>query len=130
MSQHISRHHLARFVVERLVSGDPTVLRQLAAYIVDERLTRQLDLIIDEIEHEFAVRGNVVADVASAYALDDASRRELIKFIASATDAKTVELRETTDAELIGGVVIETPGKYFDGSLSSQLNQLKMNSQI
>lgn len=126
MSHHISRRQLASHVVDRLVSGDRSVVRELAAYIVDERMTRELDLIIDEIEHEFVSRGRVVADVTSAYALDETSRRELTQFIAEATGAKSVELREDTAPELIGGVVIETPGKYFDGSLASQLNQLRM----
>lgn len=128
MSGHISRHHLARVVADRLIAGDKSVVAQLAAYIVDERLTREADLIIGEIEHEFACRGNVVADVTSAYALDETSRSELKQFIAGETDAKSVEIRENIDAGLIGGVVIETPGKYFDGSLSSQLNQLKVKA--
>lgn len=128
MSAHISRRHLAAFVVDRLSAGDTGIIRQLAAYIVDEGLVRELDLIIGEIEYECARRGNVVADVASAYALDDASRSELKRFVGEATGAKSVELREDVNAELIGGVVIETPGKYFDGSLKSQLNQLKVKA--
>lgn len=125
---HISRRTLARYVVDQLSAGDKKVLQELAAYIVDEGLVREADLITQEIEAEFAVRGNVVADVTSAHALDDTSRSELKQFIAGMTAAKSVELRETTDAELIGGVVIETPGKYFDSSVRSQLNQLKINA--
>ena len=128
MSAHISRRLLATHVVERLEAGDKKVLQELAAYIVDAHLTRETDLIIGEIEAEFAKRGDVVADVTSAHALDDASRSELKQFIVSLTGAKSVELREITDAELIGGVVIETPGKYFDSSIKSQLNQLKINA--
>ena len=125
---HISRRTLATHVVDRLAAGDRAVLQQLAAYIVDEGLTREVDLIAQEIEAEFASRGQVVADVASAHALDDASRSELKQFIAGMTGAKSVELREKHDAALIGGVVIETPGKYFDSSIRSQLNQLKINA--
>lgn len=128
MSRRISRRQLASFVVDRLSRGDKTVLRELAAYIVDQRLTRELDLIVGEIEQELAFRGDVVADVASAYALDDASRQQLIKFITEETGAKSVKLRERVDSELIGGVIIETPGKYLDGSLASQLNQLKVEA--
>lgn len=126
---HISRRTLATHVVDRLAAGDRSVLQQLAAYIVDEGLARETDLIIGEIEAEFAERGQVVANVASAHALDDASRSELKQFIAGLTGAQSVELRETTDVELIGGVVIETPGKYFDSSILSQLNQLKINAK-
>ena len=125
---HISRRTLATHVADRLAAGDKSVLQQLAAYIVDEGLAREADLIIGEIEAEFASRGQVVADVTSAHALDATSRSELKQFIAELTGAKSVELREMTDAELIGGVVIETPGKYFDSSIKSQLNQLKINA--
>lgn len=127
---HISRRVIATHVVDRLKAGDEKVLQQLAAYIVDAHLTRETDLIISEIEAEFASRGDVVADVTSAHTLDAASRSELQQFIANATGAKSVELRETTDETLIGGVVIETPGKYFDSSILSQLNQLKNNTSV
>lgn len=128
MSARISRRQLATYVVDRLYDGDTTVLRELAAYIVDERLTRDSDLIISEIESQFAARGAVVADVTSARELDAASRSALRQFIADATDVSSVQIREDTDTALIGGVVIETPGKYYDGSLARQLNQLKLNS--
>ena len=130
MSTHISRRSLATHVVDRLAVADKTVLQQLAAYIVDEGLVREVDLIVDEIEAECAARGSVVADVASAHAFDDASRSQLKQFIAGATGATSVVLRETTDTQLIGGVVIETPGKYFDSSILSQLNQLKHNAKV
>lgn len=128
MGAHISRRQLATYVVDRLNDGDKSVLKELAAYIVEERMTREFDLIVSEIEAELAERGNVVADVTSARALDETSRSELKQFIASETGAKSVEIRENIDAELIGGVVIETPGHYFDGSLASQLNQLKVKA--
>lgn len=130
MSSHISRRRLAQFVVDRLESGKREhVLRELAAYIVDEGLVREADLISSEIEAEFAARGHVVADIYSARPLDDASRSQLIEFVSQEMAAKHVELREEVDADLIGGVVIETPGAYFDSSLKSQLQQLKVNSR-
>ena len=132
MGARISRRQLATYVADRLSDGDTSVLKELAAYVVEERLGRELDLIVSEIEAEFAARGHVVADVTSAHALGeddhDASRSEIRRFIAEATGAKSVEIREDVDAALIGGVVIETPGKYFDGSLASQLNQLKVKA--
>ena len=130
MSAQISRRRLAIFIVDRIEAGQRAqVLRELAAYIVEEGLVREADLIASEIEAEFASRGHVVADVMSARALDDASRSQLTEFIAREANARTVELREEVDADLIGGVVIETPGKYFDSSLKSQLQQLKVNGR-
>jgi F0F1-type ATP synthase delta subunit len=130
MSAVVSRRRLAKFIVDRIEAGQRTrVIRELAAYIVEEGLVRETDLITSDIEAEFAARGHVVADVTSARALDDASRSQLTEFIAQEVGAERVELREEVDADLIGGVVIEAPGKYLDSSLASQLQQLKVNSR-
>lgn len=126
MSTHISRRRLATVIVDRLETlPRAQVLAELAAYLVEEGQGRQLDLIINEIEAEYASRGHVVAEVTSARVLDDTSRSELIACVAQAEGAQAVELRERVDSELIGGVIIQTPGKYFDSSIKHQLNQLK-----
>lgn len=130
MRANISRRRLAAVVVDRLKSYPKArVLEELAAYLVEEGLTRQIDLIMRDIEAEYAKRGHTVADVTSAHVLDDASRRELAQFVAAATNTQHVELREAINAELIGGVIIGTPGKYFDGSLRGRLQQLRVNSR-
>lgn len=135
MSSQLSRRRVATFVVDRIEAGHRrAVMRELAAYIVEEGLFQEVDLLLSDIESEFAGRGHVVADVTSARPLDDASRSQLKEFIAKEYDSKVagtraIELREEVDADLIGGVVIETPGKYFDSSLRSKLQQLKVNNR-
>lgn len=131
MSTHISRRRLATVVVDRLASlPRQQVLAELAAYLVEEGESRQIDLVMSEIEAEYASRGHVVAEVTSARALDDTSRSELIAYVAHIEGTEAVELRERVDSELIGGVIIQTPGKYFDSSIKHQLNQLKTSSRI
>lgn len=125
MSTAISRRRLASVVVDRLASQPRAkVMSELAAYLVEEGLARELDLVVSDIEQEYAERGHVVANITSARALDDTSRSELTQFIEQAEGATSVELREDVDSELIGGVIIQTPGKYLDGSIKHQLNQL------
>lgn len=126
MKTNVSRSRLASVVVDRLASlPRAQVLAELAVYLVEEGQGRHVDLILSEIEAEYARRGRVVADVTTARVLDDASRSELIACVAKAEEATDVELREHVESELIGGVIIETPGKYFDSSIKHQLNQLK-----
>jgi len=124
-----SRRRVAETVVDRLETlPREQVLRELAAYLIEERQVKQLPQLMEEIESEFAQRGHVVADVTTAHALDEMTRNHLSEYIKQLTHAQDIELRETTDESLIGGVVIETPGHYFDSSIKTQLKRLKVNS--
>jgi len=69
-------------------------------------------------------RGIVVAEVTTAVPLDDALRASLTeKLIASL--GRPVSLRETVDASILGGVVIKVAGRVLDGSVASQLEDMR-----
>ena len=69
-------------------------------------------------------RGIVVADVTTAIPLDDALRASLTdKLIASL--GRPVSLREHVDASILGGVVIKVAGRVLDGSVASQLEDMR-----
>ena len=69
-------------------------------------------------------RGIVVADVTTAIPLDDALRGSLTdKLIASL--GRPVSLREHVDASILGGVVIKVAGRVLDGSVASQLEDMR-----
>jgi F-type H+-transporting ATPase subunit delta len=69
-------------------------------------------------------RGIVVADVTTAIPLDDALRASLTdKLIASL--GRPVSLREHVDASILGGVVIKVAGRVLDGSVASQLDDMR-----
>jgi F-type H+-transporting ATPase subunit delta len=69
-------------------------------------------------------RGVVVAEVTTAIPLDDALR-------ASVTDRLTASLgrpailRETVDASILGGIRIKVAGRVLDGSVSTQLEDVR-----
>ena len=58
MTQKISRRKLASYVVDRFESGAPlaTLLKEVAAYLVDSKRTREADLLVRTIEDVFADR--------------------------------------------------------------------------
>ena len=69
-------------------------------------------------------RDEMVADIASARALDDgqiASLSEQLKL----HFGKTVTVETTTDPDLLGGVVVKIGSRMIDGSLRTKLNSLK-----
>jgi F-type H+-transporting ATPase subunit delta len=124
MAARLSRRKIAIFVTDKLLAGGHQaneVLRELAAYLVTERRTRELDLIVRDIEEMLAAKGTVVADVASARPLDATVKAEITKMLG----ASSVQLRESIDETLLGGIRIDTPGKRFDGTIRHKLNALR-----
>lgn len=124
MAARLSRRKIAIFVTQKLLAGNHQaheVLRELAAYLVTERRTRELDLIVRDIEEMLAINGVVVADIASARPLDEAVKAEITTMLG----AKSVQMRESIDETLLGGIRIDTPGKRFDGTIRHKLNALR-----
>lgn len=123
MPQRFSRRKLAEYVATRLIAGDTPkkALREVAAYLVEAKRTRELELVVRDIESALAAHGVVIADVTSARPLSDKLRQE----IGTLVDAKDVKLRETIDESVLGGVRVVTPDKRFDGTIRRKLAVLK-----
>mgnify|MGYP001000005069 CR=1 FL=1 len=127
MQQRISRRKLALYVVDQLDHGidlDVTI-RELAAYLIETKRTREANLIVRSIEDELADRGTVIAHVASARRLGDDIKVDLQRLL----NASTVHLTEEVDPSLIGGIRIEAPGKRLDATVKRKilaLGQVKM----
>jgi len=124
MAARLSRRKIAVFVTNKILAGNHQaleVMRELAAYLVTERRTRELDLIVRDIEAMLADSGVIVADVASARPLSDAMKAEVTAMLG----ATSVQLRESVDEALLGGIRIDTPGKRFDGTIRHKLTALR-----
>ncbi|MCL2174319.1 F0F1 ATP synthase subunit B [Candidatus Saccharibacteria bacterium] len=92
----------------------------------DNQQTRQAGLLLDDIEAAILQdRGHLVVNVTSAHPLNDEARAEIIKMVQQETDAKSVELVETIDDSLVGGVIVHTPDAELDASLKARLTRLK-----
>jgi F-type H+-transporting ATPase subunit delta len=125
MATRLSRRKIAAYAADELLAGKPVskVLAQVAAYLVTTRRTRESELLVRDIEYACMERGVVATDVASAHALTPALRTQIEKLV----DADKVQLRETIDPALLGGVRIDIPGKRFDGTLQRKITALKAN---
>jgi F-type H+-transporting ATPase subunit delta len=85
--------------------------------------------LLGEVAREFSAiaereRGIVVARVTTAVPLDDAQRTALSDRLA-ATLGHPVSLRETVDARVLAGIVIEVAGRVLDGSVATQLDDVR-----
>ncbi|MEX6508795.1 F0F1 ATP synthase subunit delta [Jiella sp. M17.18] len=77
--------------------------------------------------HQIAAdhRGEVEAEVVSAYPLTDEQRRELAETLGSYA-GKTVNMRESVDQAILGGLIVKIGSRQIDTSLRTKLNSLKL----
>lgn len=100
-------------------------MREVAAYLLDNNMTEEADAIVNDIAEELYVQtGRLVVEVTSAHALTEEARSNLVKYLQDTTQAQSVELHETVDESLIGGLVAKTPSAELDVSVKHSLRQL------
>jgi F-type H+-transporting ATPase subunit delta len=110
-------------VCERM-GVQPTV-RKLFSFLVDQR--RLVDFEGSREEYERLAdeaAGRTKASVVSAAPLSDGDRARLERALSTRTGGM-VELDVAVDPSLIGGVIAKVGALVFDGSLRTQLNQLR-----
>jgi F-type H+-transporting ATPase subunit delta len=124
----VSRRVIARTVAAKLLhepSRQKYWTRATAAYLMDQKMTEDLDLFINDLAHElYEQSGHLLVDVTSARKLTDMIRSELKHTLTGATDAKHVELSEHIDPSLLGGLIARTPDAVLDASVRTKLKQL------
>ena len=125
----VSRKKLAKYAAEQILAGNDAVLEEIAGLLIYEKHEREVDLLVRDIEAELAERGEIVASVESARALDDSTRRKIEQFLAAAASDKNskpkVSLRESIDPTLIGGLKLRTPTATLDATVLKKLNDLR-----
>jgi F-type H+-transporting ATPase subunit delta len=120
-------HFAKERVLESLISkANPskTTANFLRIVVRNGRLT-ELPEINEKFEAVLEERsGNVLAEVTSARELSEDQRRELGSNLERLT-GKHVQLNFAVDAGLIGGVVTRVGSTVYDGSVKTQLENLK-----
>jgi F-type H+-transporting ATPase subunit delta len=69
-------------------------------------------------------RGIALAEVRSALPLGDEQREEIVERLRSLTDAE-IEIQETVDPALIGGIAVRIGDQLYDASVRSRLERLR-----
>ena len=110
-------------VCERM--GMRPIVLNLFSFLVDQRRLIDFEGIRDEYERlADEAAGRTKASVVSAAPLSDRDRERLERAL-SARSGGVVELDVDVDPSLIGGVIAKMGALVFDGSLRTQLNQLR-----
>lgn len=123
----LSRRKLSGNAAGRLASGESkkTVLRDLAAYLIDSGRKSEAALIVRDIEAMLMDAGTATCTVTSARPLSAASLKSLESFVMKQnSNIKQVVLKEHVDESLIGGVKLELPGAQLDASVKAKLDKI------
>jgi F-type H+-transporting ATPase subunit delta len=123
----LSRRTIAKYIADQLIAeaDSDTLIQQLAAYLVDTRRTKELSLIVRDIQYFMAEAGSVYGVVTTATALPAATQKAVEAYVKQHTGANTVSLENSIDADIIGGVKISIPGRELDATIHHSLNILK-----
>jgi F-type H+-transporting ATPase subunit delta len=117
------RRAVLREVAERLGFG--ATARNFFSFLVDQRRLVDFEGIREEYEHlADAAAGRAQGEVVSASPLSDEQRDRLLRAL-SARTGREVELDVKIDPSLLGGAIASVGTLVFDGSLRTQLNQLR-----
>ncbi len=123
----IAKQQIAEVVVELLDKGLSLsrLTRAIAAYLVAQRRTKELDAIIRDITKFRANRGIRETTLTSAFPLDTATRESLKEIILQYySGTKRLIMHERQDKSLVGGLRLETDDLRLDTSVHTQLQRL------
>ena len=123
----LSRRKLAINAAARLSRGEAkkTVLRDLAAYLIDTGRKAEATLIVRDIETMLMAGGTAIGTVTSARPLTSGALKTIESFVKlNDSKIKQVLLREQVDESLIGGMKLELPGMQLDASVKAKLDKI------
>ncbi len=122
----VSNRQLAKTVLQSLENGQTTasVVEQLAAYLVLQRRTKDAEAVIRSISDQLVLdRGHVELQVTTAQELSAELAKQIKQLFAG--EGREIEINHTKDSSVIGGVLVELPGKRLDLTVRRRLQRLK-----
>ena len=127
MARKLSRRDLSRYAARQLLDGvsQKKVARQLAAYLIENRRTNEISVMVRDIAVQLTEHGHVTGTVTSALGLSVSTVKAIEAYAKDKTGAKTVTLDAVVDEAVLGGVKLELPGLELDTTIAHQLTLLK-----
>ena len=121
MADKLSRQKLAAYLASRLQANDKDVLNQLAAYLVETGRTDEADRIVLSAQELLEKDGYVYAEVTTASKLSNDMKTKVAELL----QATNIEISETIDPDVLGGIKIKTPSRLFDATVARRLQNLR-----
>jgi F-type H+-transporting ATPase subunit delta len=113
-------------IIESLLGGKASpVTTTLVSFVVGAGRSKNLPEIIDKLVARAAQeRHEAVAEVRTAYPIDEERRERLAEVLGSAT-GKHVTVKVVIDPSVLGGVVARVGDTVIDGTIRHRLEQLR-----
>lgn len=124
----VPRHQIAAVLAERSLGrvDAKSLSDQIAAYLLQERRTAELEPLLRDIMQYRADHGIVEVIAVSAHPLSAAVRSDIERRVKSVfPDATQVIISEELQPDIVGGVRLELPNQQFDLSIRAQLSRFK-----
>ncbi len=121
------RQDIAASIADKsLQSSTANLAREVAAYLLAEGRTGELDSLLRDVMLARVQRGVIDVNVVSKYDLTEVTRKEIHAQVRSLyPDAKRIELNEYRDDKVIGSIRVELADKQLDLSVQAKLNKFK-----
>ena len=127
-SSSLSRENQASLMEKILkkMKVSPLTIKFIGTLAINGRLNI-VNNIIDEflktLAHE---RGELTAEITTAVPISKEINKSIVKEISKLTKTNKIELDETIDKSLIGGLVLRMGSTMIDSSIKTKLSTLKM----
>ena len=127
MAGKLSRRDLATHYVDGLLAGTSVkkLSLELAAYLIESRRTKELNLMIRDIQFHLAERGHLLGTVTTAHELSAEMKKAVEAYAKKKTGAKSLQLDPAVDENLLGGLKLDLPGLELNTTIARQLTILK-----
>ncbi|MDB5184398.1 MAG: synthase delta subunit [Candidatus Saccharibacteria bacterium] len=124
----IGRRRIAAALEERVAAGVPLkeLSQEIAAYLLAERRTAELNSLMRDIMELRAEHGIVEVTAVTAHPLTPEATSNITKQVkVSMPQAKRVIVSEELDQSVVGGVKLEFANQQLDLSVRNTLNRFK-----
>ncbi len=127
MARKLSRRVLATHYVNGVLAGDSQkkLSLQLAAYLIESRRTKELNLMIRDIQYYLAENGHIIGTLTTAHKVSESMQKAIEAYAKQKTGAKHLKLDPFVDENVLGGLKLDLPGHELNTTIARQLTILK-----
>lgn len=125
-----SRTRLAKLVADQTLKKGVSKRfdREVAAYLLSEGRTDELDSLLRDVQADWAAAGHVEVIARSAYPLTATVQADIRREVKKIhPQARQIVINEVTDPDVVGGVRLNLPNQQLDLSIRSKLNRFKQS---
>lgn len=129
----IPRHIVAASLAERSLGkvDSAEFAQEIAAYLLSERRTNELESLVRDIMLYRAQHGIVEVIARSAHSLTTATAKAIeARVLAARQDAQKIIISPVHDDSVVGGVKLEFANQQLDLSVQGKLNRFKQLTAV